>query len=245
MRGYAALALVILLIVVGCSAPSTPEPMVLAVESVEVESGQAVITGHTDPDVLLEVNGQPVEVDGEGRFTAVVPLEMGTNFVGLTATAPDGRQRTEVLTVPRRAAAPGEEAALGGVTFRLVEALPLTTTLGSEPLAARAGGAFLVLYLEVTNDRDEPVELRETDFVLQDGAGNEYGASPEGAFARRAAMPEERPLGGLTLPPGAAATGYLVFDVGPEVEVEDLTLYAYNPLQSWAAELSLGGEERP
>jgi hypothetical protein len=239
-----ALVFTILVLIVGCSAPATPEPVVLAVEGVEVENGQAVITGHTNPDVLLEVNGQPVEVDDEGRFTAVVSLEMGTNFVGLTATAHDGRQRTEVLTVPRRTAAPGEEAALGGVTFRLVETLPLTTTLGSEPLTARAGGAFLVLYLEVTNERDEPVTLRETDFVLVDGEGNEYGASPEGAFARQAEVPEEQPLNGVTLPPGSAVTGYLVFDVGPEVEVEDLTLYAYNPLQSWATEMSLK-EGRP
>ncbi len=65
---------------------------------VEVTEGQATITGTVaPPSATVTVNGQEVEVAGDGTFSTTVELDYGTNTISVRATDPV----TETVTIIR------------------------------------------------------------------------------------------------------------------------------------------------
>jgi len=216
------------------SAPGEAASLFLEPPAARVQGGRAEISGRVLPGTRVAVNRTPAEVDDEGRFKAVVNLEWGNNPVYVSATR-DGERETRLLWVKRYAAGPGEPAGKGGVRFRLLEQ-ERRERLGEEPLAATPAGVFLVVHLAVENRGSAPVRMREAEFALEDGKGNRYDLSPDGAFALGWDTGEGY-LADRDVPPGTEVRGWLVFDVDPEAT--GLTLHAHGPGGVWYARISL------
>lgn len=92
----------------------TPEPEVeglgLVVISprncvmVELASATLDATGTVEGDAAVTVDGDPVTVDADGRWSATVELNQGVNTITIRATHPDGRSSTERCTIFRTGA---------------------------------------------------------------------------------------------------------------------------------------------
>jgi hypothetical protein len=84
-------------------ATATPEAVFLEVTSPEDEStvntSPVNVTGETTPDAVLSINGQSVEVDADGMFTAEVELVEGINFIEIVASDFDGNTVDAVRTL--------------------------------------------------------------------------------------------------------------------------------------------------
>lgn len=64
-----------------------------------VQTDGVVVHGFAAAGAQVEVNGQAVELDDEGRFRQAVALSPGVNGIDVTASAPDGQRANITLTV--------------------------------------------------------------------------------------------------------------------------------------------------
>lgn len=55
--------------------------------------------GATNPDNVVSVGGEVVEVDEDGNFTVVVTLEEGPNVIEVIASNFDGEEVDTLITV--------------------------------------------------------------------------------------------------------------------------------------------------
>ena len=80
-----------------------PVELFLKVTSPEDESvlvtASLEVTGATNPDSVVSVGGEYVEVEADGSFTAKVALEDGPNVLGVIASNFDGQQVEEIISV--------------------------------------------------------------------------------------------------------------------------------------------------
>ena len=107
------LAISLLGIVAGCAQPpeATPAPspgipltgFFLTVSQPAdgsiVDIGSVEVTGHTTPDAVVSINGELVEVDGEGNFTIMVVLEEGPNIIEVIASDLEGNEESRTLVI--------------------------------------------------------------------------------------------------------------------------------------------------
>ncbi len=68
-------------------------------EQVTVQENTFEISGETDPEATIAVNGHLVALDKGGQFSFRVPLSEGENLITITATAKSGRQAVITKTV--------------------------------------------------------------------------------------------------------------------------------------------------
>jgi cytoskeletal protein RodZ len=68
-------------------------------ESVTTSDTTYEITGETDPEATISVNGQLVALDKGGQFFFRVPLVEGENLITITATSKSGKTATQTRTV--------------------------------------------------------------------------------------------------------------------------------------------------
>ncbi len=59
------------------------------------------VAGETQPDAVVSVNGSPVEVEADGKFSTAISLEEGPNLIEVIATDYDGKEASELLVVIR------------------------------------------------------------------------------------------------------------------------------------------------
>jgi hypothetical protein len=93
----------------------------LAVEApadgAKLTSRSLTVSGRTEPDCAVAVNGAAAAVSREGRFSATVELPEGSELVEAKATAPDGSETLVAITVavslPAEAAPPEQPAPSG------------------------------------------------------------------------------------------------------------------------------------
>ena len=64
-----------------------------------VEVNNIVITGQTAPEAVVSVNGEVVNVDASGKFSAPVTLEEGPNVIDINATDPAGNEASAEIVV--------------------------------------------------------------------------------------------------------------------------------------------------
>jgi len=64
-----------------------------------VQTDGVVVHGFAAAGAQIEVNGQAVELDDEGRFRQAVGLSPGVNGIDVAAVAPDGQRADLTLTV--------------------------------------------------------------------------------------------------------------------------------------------------
>ena len=64
-----------------------------------VHTNTVRVDGRTSPDAIVSVNGIIVDVDEEGRFTAIVSLEEGTNIIEVIASDFAGNEDSAVLAI--------------------------------------------------------------------------------------------------------------------------------------------------
>ena len=81
----------------------TPVAVFLEVTSPEdestVDTSSVNVAGETTPDAVLSINGESVEVDADGMFSAEVELVEGINFIEIVASAFDGNSAQAVRTL--------------------------------------------------------------------------------------------------------------------------------------------------
>jgi len=85
---------------------TVPEPVVKITEGGDTTETSAHVTGTVEPGSTVLVNGKPVAVDAQGKYSATVPLSEGQNKITVTVTDPAGNTRTVEKTVNRNAAFP-------------------------------------------------------------------------------------------------------------------------------------------
>jgi len=92
---------------------------------------------------------------------------------------------------------------------------PLDLTLSAKP-----NGMFIIVVAEVQNTGTAYLNLAQAEFTLTDIAGHSYSRAQAAELALSVAegptLTNIALLSDHTLPPNAQATGYLVFDVGPD-----------------------------
>ena len=64
-----------------------------------VEVNNIIITGQTAPEAVVSVNGDVVNVDASGKFSAPVTLEEGPNVIEINATDPAGNEASTEIVV--------------------------------------------------------------------------------------------------------------------------------------------------
>lgn len=85
------------------TAPPTVEPLSLLVtepigDSI-VNVSPIAVTGSTTPDAVVSINGESVEVNIEGAFTAQITLVEGPNVVEVVASNLQGDQESVILAL--------------------------------------------------------------------------------------------------------------------------------------------------
>lgn len=68
-------------------------------QNLTVMEDSLVVSGSTDPESTIAINGQLVALDKGGTFSLRVPLELGPNTITITATSKSGRKTEEFRTV--------------------------------------------------------------------------------------------------------------------------------------------------
>lgn len=101
----------------------------------------------------------------------------------------------------------------------------------------QANGKFVVLRLVVTNCQDDAVTFNSLLVKLIDSSGIEYSASSEESTAM--AMSSKKELFLKKIYPLKTITGYIVFDVPPNVMIEDMKLKFRGGIKGDVAELPL------
>jgi Glucodextranase, domain B len=64
-----------------------------------VDVNNIVISGQTAPEAVVSINGEVVDVDASGKFSAPVTLEEGPNVIDINATDPDGNEASAEIVV--------------------------------------------------------------------------------------------------------------------------------------------------
>jgi len=64
-----------------------------------VQESSVQVRGRTAPDAVVSVNGQPVEVDASGNFSATITLEKGPNSIEVIASDFWGAQQSRVISL--------------------------------------------------------------------------------------------------------------------------------------------------
>ena len=113
------------------------------------------------------------------------------------------------------------ESALPTANTALTLTAPLTLHLAAQPV-----GAFVIIAADVHNTGSAPLDLAAAAFTLEDQAGQVYLRAPSAELALT--LLDTPPLATRPLPPGAQATGLLVFDAAPDY-AEPLHLRARIP----------------
>lgn len=72
-------------------------------DGVLIERASCAVSGRTEAGAQVFVNGDPVSVDDEHRFSVKVSLGEGMNYLVATARDAEGRETTVVHAVPRAA----------------------------------------------------------------------------------------------------------------------------------------------
>ena len=85
------------------TATTTPEPLFLVVTEPQadsvVNSSPISVAGSTTPDAVVSINGEAVEVDIDGAFSAQVILEEGPNSIEVVASNLQGEQGNVILAL--------------------------------------------------------------------------------------------------------------------------------------------------
>lgn len=71
------------------------------------------VAGRADPGSILDVNGQAVRVSADGTWTAIVPLEEGSNELKVEARDAAGHEASDEATVERDTRGPPLQAGQG------------------------------------------------------------------------------------------------------------------------------------
>jgi cobalamin biosynthesis Mg chelatase CobN len=85
---------------------SIPEPVIKIKEGSDTTESSAHISGTVEPGSTVLVNGKPVSVDAQGKYSTTLPLSDGANKIIVTVTDRAGNTRTVEKTVNRNAAFP-------------------------------------------------------------------------------------------------------------------------------------------
>ncbi|MBE3583855.1 MAG: N-acetylmuramoyl-L-alanine amidase [Limnochordaceae bacterium] len=137
---------------------------------------QVNVRGQTDPGVTVTINGEPVVVEEDGQFTAMVPLtHEGDTLLRIRAVNAAGSSTTRVLFLIRDTTPPllVVETPEGGwatqqdkITLAGVVEPGSQLFLGDQPVPVDAGGKFSVV---------QPLVAGENHFVFtaKDEVGNE------------------------------------------------------------------------
>lgn len=103
-------------VVLGQGAPSevAPIPTSVLLEVAKVASGGnelcASLQGLVRPGTALEVDGNPVNVDREGRYNVTVPRRPGLKSVRVVALEPSGKRSEKEIACKEARAGPKDEA---------------------------------------------------------------------------------------------------------------------------------------
>jgi uncharacterized protein YfaP (DUF2135 family) len=68
-------------------------------DEIVVQESSVQVRGRSAPDAVVSVNGQPVEVDASGNFSATVTLENGPNSIDVIASDFRGNQQSRVISL--------------------------------------------------------------------------------------------------------------------------------------------------
>ena len=113
-RGLTLLAILAILLGAGCQAaapvppsppPSEPPPQGFFLEVTEPQDETVVnvspvrVSGSTSPEAQVSVNGELIDVDGQGNFAAMVELEEGPNVIDVIATDYEANEESSILAV--------------------------------------------------------------------------------------------------------------------------------------------------
>ena len=114
-QGLTLLAILAILLGAGCQAaapvppsppPSQPPPpqgFFLEVtepqDETVVNTSPIRVIGSTSPEAQVSVNGELIDVDGQGDFAAMVKLEEGPNVIEVIATDYEGNEESCILAV--------------------------------------------------------------------------------------------------------------------------------------------------
>jgi hypothetical protein len=113
-QGLTLLAILAILLGAGCQAaspvppsppPSEPPPQSFFLEVTEPQDETVVsaspirVSGSTSPEAQVSMNGQLIDVDGQGNFAAMVELEEGPNVIEVIATDYEGNEESCILAV--------------------------------------------------------------------------------------------------------------------------------------------------
>ena len=64
-----------------------------------ISADEVEVRGRTTPDAVVSVNGELVDVDGEGNFTMMVALEEGPNIIEVIASDLEGNEESHILVI--------------------------------------------------------------------------------------------------------------------------------------------------
>lgn len=92
-----------LIALIGCGG-KTPPTLSLTVTSpadgAELATSPVVLKGAvSDPEAVVTVNGELVEVDNKGKFSTIVALEEGPNAIEVVASSLEGEEVSAIITV--------------------------------------------------------------------------------------------------------------------------------------------------
>src|SRR6185436_2871130 len=73
----------------------SPPPLIVISPADGIETGAAALTvsGKTEREVLVRINGERVGLRGDGTFTAEVNLQQGVNVIKISAQKPHSGER--------------------------------------------------------------------------------------------------------------------------------------------------------
>jgi bacillopeptidase F len=112
LKKYLALGLIFLAVLwvvlgVACgnktSTSNTPAAVSLSItqpqDEITVNTSTVQVAGITAADAIVSVNGSLVNVDANGNFDTMVPLEEGPNSIEVVASDMRGNENSQILTV--------------------------------------------------------------------------------------------------------------------------------------------------
>ena len=107
----------------------------------------------------------------------------------------------------------GASLRVGTVTWRVLNS-DTSHRIGNQYLAATATGVYLIVEVAATNSTSRPVTVH-SDQVKLEASGNEYRPDPGSLTALE--LGGHRTLSLADLDPTVTATGWIAFDVPPQV----------------------------
>jgi hypothetical protein len=116
----------------------------------------------------------------------------------------------------------GDKLTLKGTTYRVTK-VKTAQEIGDQYTGATANGTFIVVDLQLTNEKDEPATIIEDNIRIVGGNDSSYSTSDDAilVYPDQSLLLEE-------IQPGVTESGKLVYDLPPEavkgsrLQVEDL-----------------------